>query len=310
MGREGTLEASSRVALTGGRAVGNRSIWRYRLGRISGRVALYAVLVIGTIVFTAPLIWMVSGSFKPEGQVFEYPPRLIPRRFQPWNYADALGQFPFVAAFWNTMVVVVGVSIGRLLSASLTAYVFARLRFPLREPLFMLVLATMMIPYYAVLIPQYLLFRDLGWLDSLKPLIVPQFFAVAPFHVFLLRQFFMTIPRDYDDAARIDGCGYVATYWRIILPMSRAAVGTVMIFTFMQQWNDFLAPLIYLNSTHKYTLAIALKSWQHSTHEFAEYAKWNQIMAMATLISVPPVALFFFAQRYFIQGAVITGIKG
>lgn len=283
----------------------------WRAQRILRQTALYAALLIGTLIFTVPLIWMISSSFKPEGQVFQYPPRLIPSRFQPWNYTDALAQFPFLAAFKNTMTVVIGVGIGRLLSCSLTAYVFARLRFPFRNALFVLVLATMMIPYHAVLLPQYLMFRNLGWLDSLKPLIVPQFFATSAFYIFLLRQFFLTIPRDYDDAARIDGCGYLGTFWRIILPMSKPALGTVMIFTFMEQWNDFLAPLIYLNSKENLTLAVAIKQWQHqATALFYHPAQWNHIMAMATLISIPPILIFFFTQRYFVQGIVVSGIKG
>jgi ABC-type glycerol-3-phosphate transport system permease component len=305
------FNAKLRSALDDLRVAMERAMGRHlAVKQILGRVTLYTALVVGTIIFTAPLIWMVSSSFKPEGQVFEYPPRLIPSRFQWWNYPEAWAQFPFLAAFKNTMTVVIGVTIGRTLSASLTAYVFARLRFRFREPLFVLVLATMMIPYHAVLLPQYLFFRNLGWLDSLKPLIVPQFFAASPFYVFLLRQFFMTIPRDYDDAARIDGCGFLGIFWRIILPMSKPALGTLMIFTFMEQWNDFLAPLIYLNSNENLTLAVAIKQWQYqATALFYHPAKWNHIMAMCTLISVPPVLLFFVTQRYFVQGVVVTGIK-
>ncbi len=279
--------------------------------RYVGRVLLYAALVVGTLIFTIPLIWMVTSSFKPEGEVFQYPPRLIPSVLQWWNYRDAWVQFPFLSALKNTMLVVVGVALGRVASCSLTAYVFARLRFPLRNVLFMLVLSTMMIPYHAVLLPQYLFFRNLGWLDSLRPLIAPQFLAVSAFYVFLFRQFFMTIPPDYDDASRIDGASYIGTFWHIILPMSKAVLGTVLIFTFMEQWNDFLAPLIYLNSKENLTLAIAIKQWQYmATAMFYHPAKWNHIMAMCTLISVPPVLVFFFTQRYFVQGVVVSGLKG
>lgn len=279
--------------------------------RYVGRTLLYVILVIGTLVFTVPLIWMVASSFKPEGEVFTYPPQLIPSVVQWWNYHDAWIQFPFLSALKNTLIIVAGVSIGRVASCSLTAYVFARLRFPLRNTLFMLVLGTMMIPYHAVLLPQYLFFRNLGWLDSVRPLIVPQFFAVSAFYIFLFRQFFMSIPPDYDDASRIDGASYLGTFWHIILPMSKAVLGTVLIFTFMEQWNDFLAPLIYLNSKENLTLAIAIKQWQYmATAMFYHPAKWNHIMAMSTLISVPPVLVFFFAQRYFVQGVVVSGLKG
>ena len=221
--------------------------------RLLGRAFLYLALAVLTAVLVAPLVWMVSASFKPEGYVFEYPPRLIAEQIQWWNYVEAWNQFPFWRSLLNTMTIVVGVEAGRLLSASLTAYVFARLRFPGRNALFLLVLSTMMIPYHVVLIPQYLLFRNLGWLDSFNPLIVPHFFGGGAFFIFLLRQFFMTIPRDYDDAARIDGAGTFAILWRILLPMSKPALATVAIFTFMSEWNDFLAPLIYLNSQEKYT---------------------------------------------------------
>jgi multiple sugar transport system permease protein len=170
----------------------------------------------------------------------------------------------------------------------------------------------MMVPYHAVLIPQYLLFRNLGWLNSLRPLIAPEFFAASAFFVFMLRQFFLTIPRDYDDAARVDGCGYLGIFWNIILPLSRPALGTMLIFTFLWEWNDFLKPLIYLNSQENFTLSIAMRQWQVANNATGIMlaAKWVHIMAMATILSIPPVMVFFFAQRYFVRGVVISGVKG
>ena len=173
-----------------------------------------------------------------------------------------------------------------------------------------LVLTTLMIPYHVILIPQYLIFRDLGWLNTLKPLIVPAWFGGGAFFIFLLRQFFMTIPREYDDAARIDGCGFIQVWWHIILPMSLPALGAVAIFTFMGEWNDFLAPLIYLNTPEKQTLAIAVEQWRRSSVHTGYNHQWNHIMAVATVVTVPPLLVFFFAQRHFIQGVVISGIKG
>ena len=294
--------------------MGGEWMRRLQMGqRLLGRAFLYLVLAVLTVILVAPLIWMVSASFKPEGYVFEYPPRLIAEKIQWWNYVEAWNQFPFWRSLRNTLTITVGVEAGRLLSASLTAYVFARLRFPGRNPLFLLVLSTMMIPYHVVLIPQYLLFRNLGWLDSFRPLIVPHFFGGGAFFIFLLRQFIMTIPRDYDDAARIDGAGTFAILWRIIMPMTKPALATVAIFTFMGEWNDFLAPLIYLNSQEKYTLAIAIRQWQQvAVWGAGAYMPptWNAIMAMATVLTIPPVVLFFFTQRYFIQGVVISGVKG
>jgi ABC-type glycerol-3-phosphate transport system permease component len=273
-------------------------------------LVVYLPITALALVYMAPLIWLVSSSLKPEGQVFEYPPNFIPRSFEWSNYPDALVQFPFIVSGLNTLTIVVGVLMGRLLTASLAAYGFARLRFPGRNVLFVLVLTTLMIPYHVILIPQYLIFRDLGWLNTLKPLIVPAWFGGGAFFIFLLRQFFMTIPREYDDAARIDGCGFIQVWWHIIMPMSLPALGAVAIFTFMGEWNDFLAPLIYLNTPEKQTLAIAVEQWRRSSVHTGYNHQWNHIMAVATVVTVPPLLIFFFAQRHFIQGVVISGIKG
>ena len=261
--------------------------------------------------FVAPLLWMAGSSLKPEGEVWTYPPTFLPKgwNFQWGNYPYAMENFPFVRSLANTLLVVVGVMVGRLLSASLVAYGFARVRFPFRNALFVVLLSTMMIPYHITLIPQYLIFRDLGWIDSFKPLVVPSFFGDA-FYIFLLRQFFMSIPRDYDDAARIDGCGTFAIFWRILLPLLTPALGTVAIFTFMGTWSDFMAPLVYLNSSEKQTMAIAYMLWQRGPQHLGYRHNWNHVMALGVAITIPPMLVFFFAQRYFIQGVVATGIKG
>ena len=297
----------------GGRR-GQQSAWelRFRLVmRTAGNLLYYLMLATLTTLFVAPLVWMVSASLKPEGYVFDYPPTLIAERIQWWNYSEAWSQFPFWNALKNTMTITVGVLVGRLLTASLTAYVFARLRFPGRAPLFMLVLSTMMIPYQVTLIPQYLMFRNIGWLDSGKPLVWPSWFGGGAYFVFLLRQFFMSIPHDYDDAARIDGCGTFGVFWRVILPMAVPALGTVAIFTFMGGWNDFFGPIIYLNTQSKYTLAVAIRQWQRSTFmSIGGYRAWRHIMAMCTILTLPPTLVYFFTQRYFVQGLVVSGIKG
>ena len=280
------------------------------LARSSGRVGLFLAIAVISLVFLTPLIWMMGTSLKPEAQVWEYPPRLIPREFVWENYPVAARQFPFIRSLVNTMAVVVGVMVGRLATSTLVAYSFARVRFPGRDAIFVLVLSTMMIPYHAVLIPQFLLFSNLGWLNSLKPLIVPSFFGGGAFFIFLLRQFFMTIPRDYDDAARIDGCGTFGILWQIIVPMSRPALGTVAIYTFMDTWNDFLAPLIYLRTPDKQTLAIAVQQWQRQIQQVGYQHDWNHIMAICTLVALVPILVFFFAQRHFVQGVVVTGLKG
>jgi multiple sugar transport system permease protein len=212
----------------------------------------------------------------------------------------------------NSAFIIISIEIGRLLTASIAAFVFARIRFPFRDKLFLLVLSTMMIPYHVTLVPQYLIFRDLGILDTPYPLILPNLFGGGAFFVFLLRQFFLTIPQDYDDAARIDGCGNFGIYWRIILPISYPALGAVAIFTFMWTWEDFLGPIIYLNSPDNHTVAVAYVNWQRGGPIQGGFLKmsWNHIMAMGTVITLPPILVFFFAQRYFIQGVVISGIKG
>ena len=201
--------------------------------------------------------------------------------------------------------------VGNLATCSFTAYIFARLRFPLRDALFVIALGTMMIPYHVYLIPQYIMFRDFGWLNSPKPLIVPSLFGLSAYFIFMLRQFFMSIPPEYDEAARIDGCGYFATYWRIILPLSLPALGTVAIFTFMGTWNDFLGPLIYLNEPKKQTIAIAIHIWNALRNQAAaQVSPRNELLAVSSMITVPPMLIFFFAQRYFIQGIVVSGVKG
>ena len=278
--------------------------------RMLRRVLLYLVVLVGAFIFVAPMLWLVGSSLKPERDVWEYPPRFIPREFRWDNYPYALSSFPFMRGFVNTMTICVGVMVGRLISATLVAYAFARLRFPLRDVLFLLVLSTMMIPYHVTLIPQFLIFRDLGWLNSFKPLVVPSFLGGGAFFIFLLRQFFMSIPKDYDDAARIDGCGTFGIFWRIILPMSLPALGTVAIFTFMDTWNDFLGPLIYLSSPEKQTLTVAYQNWQRQMGHLTIVHAWTHIMAIGVLMTIPPTLVFFLAQRYFIQGIVVSGIKG
>ncbi len=284
---------------------------RDRFRRIIGRASLYLVLVVGTVVFTLPTLWMIATSFKHPAQASNIPPEFIPNPFQLDGYTISIRQFPVVQALRNTMVIEVGVLAGRLLSATLVAYGFARLRFPFRGPIFVLVLCTMMIPYHVTLIPQYAFFRQLGWLNTPFPLIVPAWFGGGAFYIFLLRQFFLTIHRETDDAARIDGCGYFGIYWHVIVPMSLPALGTLTIFTFLAEWNDFLAPLIYLNDQETQTLAIAISKWQIDDSALTRKTPtFPQIMAMSLVITIPPVLVFFFLQRHFIQGIVVTGVKG
>ena len=296
------------VGVPKGRYLSDRT-WR-TTERAIGRVLLYLVLAVGLVIFVAPMYWLAATSLKPEGDVFEYPPNFIPSQILWHNYVEAIDSFPVVSSVKNSAFIIVTIELGRLLTASVAAFVFARLRFPFRDKLFLLVLSTMMIPYHVTLVPQYLIFRDLNLLDTPYPLILPNLFGGGAFFVFLLRQFFLTIPQDYDDAARIDGCGNFGVYWRIILPISLPALGAVAIFTFMWTWEDFLGPIIYLNSPKNHTVAVAYVNWQRGGAIYAYLKNWNHIMAMGTVITLPPVLVFFFAQRYFIQGVVVSGVKG
>jgi len=225
------------------------------------------------------------------------------------NYTEALEFLPEetrkgLLYLWNTVYITLLSILGTLLSSSLVAYSFARLRWPGRDVLFLVLLATMMLPAAVTMIPVYLIFRSLGWIDTLRPLWIPTFFGGA-FGVFLLRQFFMTIPTDLEDAAKIDGCSHFGIYWRIMLPLIKPALAALTIMTFMASWNNFMGPLIYINSPEKMTLAYGLQLFQSAYS--AEYAL---LMAASTLVMLPVLLVFFFTQRYFIQGITLTGIKG
>lgn len=252
-----------------------------------------------------PFLWLVSTSLKDQAQVFRYPPEWIPDPVRWRNYSEALTAMPFLRFVGNTLIITIANMIGTLLTASLAAYGFARLRFPGRDVIFMVLLSTLMLPFAVVMIPRYIEFRYLGWIDTWLPLIVPNFLGGSVFFIFLLRQFFRTIPRDLSDAARMDGASEFRIYWQVIMPLSRPALVVVAIFTFLDSWNDFLAPLIYLSTPEKFTIALGLASFQglYST-------QWNLLMAASTVMILPALALFFLAQRYFVQGVVLTGMKG
>lgn len=274
----------------------------------------YALLIVGFVVFMWPMAWLVLGSIKPANEVYTFPPTLWPSRIEWSTYPDALRDFDFLRGLRNTMTVVLGNVIGTLFSCSLAAFAFARLRLVpprLRNGLFIIVLATMMLPYHVTMIPQFLAFRDLGWLNSFKPLVVPSFLATNAYIIFLMRQFFMSIPAEYDDAARIDGCGYFGIYRYIIVPQSLALFGVVSILIFTGTWNDFFGPLIYLNDLEKMTLAVALQVWNEGRDQPGAYiTPVTHILALSTVVTAFPIVLFFIAQRYFIQGIVMSGVKG
>lgn len=266
---------------------------------------LYVMLLFFAAVFIIPFLWVLSTSLKGNEQIFVVPPEWIPKTLHFENYAKVFERMPFLQYLRNSLLVT-GLSIlGTVLTSSLVAYAFACLRWPGRNVLFIVILVTMMLPLQVTMIPVFVLFKELGWLNTFKPLIVPAFFGGGAFNIFLLRQFFLGIPRDLSDAARIDGCSEFRIYWNIMLPLAKPALATVAILTFMFSWNDFLGPLIYLSDSMKGTLALGLSMFvgQHAT-------EWALLMAASVLMMIPMVLLFFFFQRYFIQGFMMSGIKG
>jgi ABC-type glycerol-3-phosphate transport system permease component len=269
----------------------------------------YAILAVCSAIMLLPLYWMVITSLKTLRAVHEFPPSWIPNPVVFSNYPQALSFFPFWLYFGNTVVIVLGVVIGNLVSCSLVAYGFAKLRAPGRSFLFGILLATMMLPEHVTLIPVYILFQRLGWIDTFLPLIVPSWFARSAFSVFLLRQFFLTLPQELSDAARVDGASHLVILTRIILPLSKPALATIAVFSFMGVWNDFLHPVIYLNSEEKYTLALGLLALIGQSRESGS-TEWQLLMAASMAMMLPVLVIFFVAQRYFIQGIALTGLKG
>ena len=264
----------------------------------------HAVLIALGLLFLAPFAFMISTSLKEEKQVFSETIQWIPTPAVWANYPTALASFPFWVYLKNTLIICAGTVIGTLLSAALPAYGFSRLRWRGRDALFLLMIATIMLPAQVTQLPIFLIFRALGWTGTFLPLIVPAFFGNA-FSIFLLRQFFLTIPQELSDAARIDGCSEWGIFWRILLPLSRPALATVALFAFMGAWTDFQGPLIYVHDESQYTLAIGLSSFlgRHG-------GQWNLLMAASAVVTLPLIVAFFFAQRTFIQGISVTGMKG
>jgi multiple sugar transport system permease protein len=269
-----------------------------------GRIAVYASLIVIGCLFILPFVWMVSTSVKPNDQIFVYPPAWIPNPILWSNYLDAVTAVPFVLYFRNTLIISGLTVLGTIISSSLVAYGFSRVQWIGRDTVFLIVLATMMLPSATTLVPLYIVFRKLDWLGTFYPLVAPPFFGPA-FFIFLLRQFFMTIPMELSDAARIDGATEVGILWRIILPLSKPALVSVGLFSFLWSWSDFFGPLIFLTDERLYTISLGILQFQ-SRYDTA----WGQVMAVSTIFTLPVLVLFFFAQRQFIEGVTLTGIKG
>lgn len=269
-----------------------------------GRLAVYAVLLILSTLMILPFLWMLSTALKPEYQVFTYPPRWMPQPVEWANFVRALTFLPFLTYFENTMTVVVLALAGDLFSGILAAYAFARLRAPGKNFLFVLLLSTMMLPYWVTIIPVFAEFNAVHLINTLTPLWLPHWLGGA-FNIFLLRQFFLGIPKELEEAAVIDGAGTLTILTRIMLPLSVPAIITVSIFSVQGSWNDFLGPLIFLSSPSHYTLGLGLYYFvgQYQAH-------WNYLMAASLVVMLPLLVLFYFGQRLFVRGITLTGLKG
>lgn len=268
------------------------------------QAAIYLLIFALGALFIIPLLWMVTVSFSTPEQTAQPGIRLIPDKLRFSNYSYALTLMPFARYAWNTIVVTFFAVLGGVFSSALVAYAFARLRAPGKNVLFALMLSTVMLPAMVTMIPMFVIFKSIGWYDTLLPLIVPSWFG-SPVYIFLVRQFFLTIPRDIEEAAEMDGCGPFRLFWQVMLPLSKPVLVSVAVFSFVAHWNDFMTPLIYLNSIDNRTLALGLAT-------FVDV--WGvdvvSLMAASVTVLLPVLVIFFFAQKYFVQGVVMSGIKG
>ncbi|GHO70671.1 ABC transporter permease [Ktedonobacter sp. SOSP1-52] len=271
------------------------------------RFLLYVLVLGGALVMIYPLLWLFSSSFKPEDLIFSSP-GLVPTQWTLGNYAEGWNalDYPFTRFFLSSLTVCLGAVVGNIFSCSLAAYAFARLRFKYKPFWFVLMLGGILLPAHVLIVPQYILFKELGWIGTFLPLIAPKLFATDTFFIFLMIQFIRGIPTELDDAARIDGCSHFSFYWRIILPLALPALVTTAIFTFIWTWNDFFSQLIYLSDEATFTIPVALSQFVDSTGNSA----YGQLFAMSVLSLLPIFGFFLIFQRLLIQGVNTTGLKG
>ncbi|WP_059040784.1 carbohydrate ABC transporter permease [Paenibacillus rubinfantis] len=270
------------------------------------KAIIYVIVIFLAAVILVPFFWMVSTALQTDGDIFAWPPQWIPSPPQWNNFVEAWTAMPFNRYLFNTLFIVVLGIIAELASATVVAYGFARFRFPGSGLIFLVLLATMMLPFHVTLIPTFLIWQKFGLVGQFDPLVLRAWTAWGPFYIFLLRQFFMTLPRELDDAAEIDGSNFFQTFVYIMLPQVKPALLAVAIFAFRGYWNDFLGPLIYLSDMKLYTLNVGMYFFMGGVNEAPQ---WNYLMAMSTLVALPVILLFFMAQRYFIEGITFTGIK-
>ncbi len=279
---------------------------RWFTSRSRAKWVSIAILSVGAVVIMIPFYWMIATALKAQGNLYLYPPQWIPNPVVWNNFKEVWDTVPFATFTRNTAVIVTLVMIGTLLSCSFSAYGFARLRAPGRDVIFLIVLATMMLPGGVTLVPTYIAFNKLGWINSILPLVVPAFFG-APFFIFMLRQFYLSIPKEIEESGRIDGASAYRIWWDLMLPLTKPALATVAVFTFFATYNDFFGPLIYLNSQSKHTIAVGLSFFTGSRNVGPQM---HLLMAMTLMATIPSLVVFLFAQRYFVQSIVTTGLKG
>lgn len=278
---------------------GSRATARWTVGRLLS----YLVLTLGAVVMVAPFLWMASTAFKDPGDAFAYPPRWIPRPVTVESFREVWTLVPFDRYLFNSAFVAVCVTAGEVVTSALAAYAFARLRFPGRDAMFLLYLATLMIPGQVTIIPNFILMKYLGWINTYQGLIIPTAFTALG--TFLLRQYFLSIPRELEEAARVDGASYFQVWWRIIMPLASPALATLAVFSFMGSWNSFLWPFVMVSSSEMRTLTVALRSFQ------TDYGtEWGLLMAGSLIAMIPMVVIFLAAQKYFVRGIATTGFGG
>jgi multiple sugar transport system permease protein len=294
------LSMISRFSISG-------KIGRRQTTRRWNHLLMHVIVIGGALIMVYPLLWMLSASFKPQDLIFSNPSLLSPK----WivnNYTDGWNglDYPFTVYFINSLIVCVGAVIGNLLSCSMAAYAFARLRFKYKKLWFIMMQVSILLPLHVIIVPQYIIFKNLGWINTFLPMIVPKFLATDAFFIFLMIQFIRGIPRELDDAAKVDGSSMFGFYWRVVIPLSLPALVTTAIFTFIWTWSDFFTQLIFLNNAALYTVPVALRSFIDSTGNTA----YGQLFAMSVLSLLPVIGFFLIFQRLLIEGASTTGLRG
>lgn len=283
---------------------------RQQRGQRLMRTGAYVLCILLAIVFSVPTYWAFTSSFKTVAEIQQIPPVWVPENWHWENYKRVWELVPFGRFFLNTAFVTFAAGVGQVLTAAIVGYGFARFRFRGREVLFLMILATIMFPPELTIIPMFIGFREVGWIDTFWPLIVPYWFGGGAFFIFLFRQFFRTIPEDLLEAARLDGAGYWRVFWQIIVPLSKPAFASAAIISFLSHWNDFFNPLIFLSSPDRFTLSLGIQAFATGGVGITPEPRDHLLMAATVMMTAPVVLVFFFAQRYFIQGIATSGLKG